>query len=186
MFALGHFIFMLVKIALLSSVYATLMVTVMYVFSKVTKSERLKRWIDKKFVTWWLTGLSFSVGLLIFSFSYWGNHGVGDSSRIPVGHGQVIHNGDGVWTYFYPNLDKPRNQKRINNFVIKGDRLCAEQKDHKYLVYDFSTFEIVEFENKHDYEKFAHSNNLPLTIDFKDFIVHYHAFWSGWRFYLLP
>lgn len=189
MFVLFHFIFMLIKIAIQATVYATLTFIIMYVLSKTTEIGIIKKWMNRKFLTWWVTGLTFSIGLFFFAFSYWGNHGLGDSARLPVGHGQAIHNGDGVWTYFYPDLEKTYNQLHINDFALKDDKICAEQakeNESKYIVFDFKTSELIEFQSQQEYEKYATKHDLPETAEFKDFLKHYHDFWSGWRFYLLP
>ncbi|MFC0878945.1 hypothetical protein ACE01N_20290 [Saccharicrinis sp. FJH2] len=142
--------------------------------------------MNKKFKTWSVIGLFFSIGLFFYAFTYWGNHGLGDSYRIPVGHRQVIYNGDGVWTYFKVEVQNKLQQKHINEFAIKNDKLCANIDGNKYLIFDLKTSKMTEFQNKNDYEIFALRNNLPTTSEFKDFISRYHDFWSGWRLYLLP
>ena len=48
-----------------------------------------------------------AVGLFAFSFSYWGNHGLGDSSRIPIGNWQTISNIN--WTE-YARLENQTTQ----------------------------------------------------------------------------
>ncbi|MCX6180421.1 MAG: hypothetical protein NT150_00645 [Bacteroidetes bacterium] len=186
MFAIAHLIFMLLKIAILAVAYATIVLIVLYILSKTTKLKLAEKWMQSKFLTWWLTGLIFSIVLFFYAFSYWGNHGLGDSSCIPVGYGQTIYCGDGVYTYFYENPDGSSYQRHINNFSISDEYLCAEQDKNKYVVFNLETSQTTELQNKEEYEKFAIKNNLPATTDFKEFYFHYNNYWNGWRFYLLP
>jgi hypothetical protein len=47
--------------------------------------------ISKKLNFWYLSG-RISLGLFIFTFTYYGDHGLGDNAKIPIGHGIVINN----------------------------------------------------------------------------------------------
>ena len=181
---------MLIKIAIHATVYATLTFIIIYVVSQTTRIEIIKKWMNRKFLTWWVTGLIYSIGLFFFAFSYWGNHGLGDSARLPVGHGQAIHNVDGVRTYFYPDLKKSYKQLHINDFALNDNKICAElskENVNKYLVFNFKTSELIEFQNQQDYKIYASKNDLPETTEFKSFQKNYHDFYlPRWKFYLLP
>ncbi len=186
MFTLIHFMFMLFKIALLATAYATLTFFFLYIIVKKIDVRLIKKWMVNKFRTWCLIEFIYSVALFIFSFTYWGNHGLGDSSRVPVGFGQAIHNGDGDWTYFYPDQQKPFEQKRISNFLISKGKLLAEKGNGEFLIYDLQSSELIELENSKDYHKYALEKGLPTSNYFKDFFSHYKSYWNGWRLYLLP
>lgn len=182
MFALVHLIFTIVKIAIQSSIYATVALVLARLISKFTVDSLIDRVSNNKSKFWWTTGFVVSILLFAFSFTYWGDHGLGDNSRIPVGYGQDIRNGDGVFTYFYT---KDGRQRQIYKFEIQDSLLFAEQEDNRYLVFDFKNSELIEFENKEAYERIAMKNGFPMTGKFKDFISHYHDYWNGWRFWCL-
>ena len=182
MFALFHLIFMLAKIAIQSSVYATVLLILTRLISRYKAGGFIDRTSKDKTRFWRTTGFAVSFLLFVFAFTYWGDHGLGDGSRIPVGYGQEIRNGDGVFSYFYSN---DGSQRQILNFQIKDSLLFAEQDNNKYLVFDFKNSELREFESIEDYERVANENGFPMTTEFKDFIVHYHDYWNGWRFWCL-
>ena len=83
---LFHFIFELVKISILGCIYATLTL----VTFKIIGRFKPESWFDivsrKKLRLWFLSGLIASFGLFGFMFTYWGDHGLGDWARIPIGH----------------------------------------------------------------------------------------------------
>jgi hypothetical protein len=121
-----------------------------------------------------------SLALFIFSFTYWGDHGLGDNSLLPVGHGKSIHNTDGTWTYFYTADNK---QRHIYNFEIKDDKLFAEQDEGRYLIFDLESDDLKEFESKEEFEKYA-GQQRPAEL--REFYDHYKEHWNGWRFWFLP
>ncbi|HTF20688.1 MAG TPA: hypothetical protein VK658_21595 [Chryseolinea sp.] len=183
MFALLHFIFTIFKIAIQASLYATIILFLCRFVYKIANSRLLDRMLVEKWKFWWRTMLVISFGLFFYFFSYWGDHGLGDGARIPIGHHQDIRNGDGVWTYFRTS---DHRQRHIYNFEVRNDKIFAEQDDMKYLIFDLKSLELLEFRNKEEYEVFAKKNKLPMTRSFRDFHAHYKAYWSGWRFWLLP
>lgn len=187
MFALFHLILTLIKISIQASIYATILFLILYLLNKNWEKKIINKWMERKLLTWWIIGLVFSVGLFCYSFTYWGNHGFGDSARIPIGYGQTIYNGDGVWTYFYADLSRRNDQYEISEYEIKNNKLCASQEEEdKYFVFDLESSELQKFDNKVDYENFALKNELPLPDEFHDFFYHYQNYWGGWRFYFLP
>lgn len=121
--------------------------------------------------------------LFIFSFTYYGNHGLGDDSYIPLGHGEVMSAGD-LTSYFEPNIPKSE-QIYVNSYEISHDILCAKS-DSFYFVYPLQTKKISRFKSEKDYHKFAVKTDLPTADQFKDFLTQYDQYWSGWRFWLLP
>ena len=125
MFSLIHFLFTLFKIAMLASLYATIILLILIILNKSINSSLLKNWMNRKLLIWWLNGFIVSVGLLFFSLSYWGNHGFGDSSRIPIGDNQTIHSIDGI-SYFNPTQG---GQELINTYSIKNNHICAKQNN---------------------------------------------------------
>ena len=96
----------IVKIIILSTIYATLVLLTVFVLSKVTNIQWTKKRMAKKVRFWLLTHFIISVLLFALSFSYWQDTGIGDNSKIPAGYGQTIQSEDFAWTYFYPDPDK--------------------------------------------------------------------------------
>jgi hypothetical protein len=183
MSVLFHFIFSLVKIAALATIYSTLILLTARLISRLGPNSPIDKLTRDKFKFWKSTSYVLAVGLFIYSFTYWGDHGLGDSSLIPVGHGQSIHNGDASFTYFYTSDNE---QRHIYNYAIKSGLVCAEQDDNRYLIYNLETKELKEFNSMKEYEDYAKANELPTTSEFKDFIEHYEDYWNGWRGRFLP
>ena len=93
------FIGTFIKIAILSSIYALLTLLTFKLIGRFRPNSWLDKVSEKKLRLWILSGLFFSLGLLFFLFSYYGDHGLGDSARVPVGHGRAIQEMDGTQTY---------------------------------------------------------------------------------------
>lgn len=76
---LFHFIFQLIKIGILASIYASILIGIILIVGKFKKTEYLERVKLEKGKSWFSFGFLISIGLFIFSFTYWGgNHGLGD------------------------------------------------------------------------------------------------------------
>ena len=110
MFTLFHFGFELIKIAILAAIYALVIFLLRFIFLKFKKSINSKNY---KFGNVY----SLIIGLLfIFSFTYYGDHGLGDEANIPLGHGQIMQCSD-EFAYFVP--DGATNQIHIDSFLVK-------------------------------------------------------------------
>jgi hypothetical protein len=120
--------------------------------------------------------------MFIFMFTYYGDHGLGDTSRIPIGHWESIDASDG-YPYFKP--ESKRTEMRIYNFAIKNDVLSAEI-DSGYMTYNLKTNKLNEFKDRRDYNLFALKKSLPMPEEFADFYKHYNDYWGGWRLWMLP
>lgn len=113
--ALIHLIFTLIKIAILASVYSIVMLLVLGLFEYIFRIKAIDILSkDKWFKVWRRFSLMIAFGLFIYSFTYWGNHGLGDESRIPIGHWNCIRNADGVSTYFEPKNKELGDQMDIS------------------------------------------------------------------------
>lgn len=188
----------IVNIIVLSTIYSTLLLLIIFILSKTTNIQWTKRVLKIRF--WLLTHLIISVLLFVLSFSYWQDTGLGDNSKIPVGYGQTIHSEDFAWTYFYPDLDKTEpNQDEliIGNYKIADHFLCAEvshqytnnSPSYDYIVYDLKNKSMQTFFSKEEYENYALKNSLPMTKDLYDFRQHYHEYLDNrpkWKTWLLP
>jgi len=79
-----HFLFELIKIALLSAVYGSIIFfMVRWAYSSKVKNAK---------PTWQRCFSIIYVILFIFMFTYWGNHGLGDESFIPIPHHRLVNN----------------------------------------------------------------------------------------------
>ena len=90
MFALFGLVFLIIKIGILSSVYSILTLLIFRIISKKYSKAWLNRLMNKKFLFWLGTGFVYSIALLMYAFSFWGNSGLGDYARIPVGNNFAI------------------------------------------------------------------------------------------------
>jgi len=190
---LFHFIFELIKISILGSIYATL---ILFIFLKVAK-RKPESWLakvsKKKLRLWFLSGLFISIGLLLFMFTYWGDHGLGDGPKIPIGNGLVVDNTN--WTeYGYIKGLKTNDNIDIEmtKFKVTNDKLIGNLDswfydfENSYFVYDMDTKEMIEFKTKDEFEDYIEANKLGKLSDLLTFQENYSNHWSGWRFWLLP
>ncbi|TSD67498.1 hypothetical protein FFF34_008935 [Inquilinus sp. KBS0705] len=166
-----HFVFELLKIAVLAAVYAGIFICLW----------SIRRNFKKEITKFSKIYLTVYVVLFVFMFTYYGDHGLGDESRIPIGHWEAIDASDG-YPYFRP---KGENEVRLFKYVVKSDVLCATV-DSGYMAYDLNDDRLNKFASITDYESFASKNHLPLVKEFMDFYPQYDKYWGGWRFWLLP
>ena len=136
---------------------------------------------------WFLSGLIFSVGLFLFMMTYWGNHGLGDNSRVPVGHFQLVTHSS------YTTIDKGElDNPVILNFEYDDDNLYAQlhkgfnRDKMEYVVWNLRTDDLTFYKTKEDYLKAGKKYNYISPEEFKSFNTHYNTYWHGWRFWLLP
>ena len=96
---LFHFILELFKIAILASLYAGLFVLISGFIANKKPNSLFSNFYKHKLRTYLISGALFSISLFTFLFSYWGNHGLGDTSIIPLGHGKTVQQIDGNWCF---------------------------------------------------------------------------------------
>ncbi|MBK7666902.1 MAG: hypothetical protein IPJ32_05810 [Sphingobacteriaceae bacterium] len=106
--------------------------------------------MGKKFITWLICGAFISITFVAYSFSYWGDKGLGDFARIPIGNDYEIGNIDGASTYI-ENSNRNGKQAFINKFILAGDKICAEFQgfnstdcENCYIVFDVNKAEFHE------------------------------------------
>jgi hypothetical protein len=177
MAALGHFIFELLKVAILSLLYTGIFLFGRLVLLSLKKKNTVFSPIEFNRTYKVMYGL-----LFIFSFTYYGNHGLGDDSYIPLGHGETMEAGD-LNAYFSPNGKIA--QLQVKAYQVKGNNLCMSV-DSGIVVYDLNTKQIINFNEISKYNKYAFTHHLPRYIEFLDFFKQYDVYWSGWRFWILP
>lgn len=190
MFALFGLAFEFIKISILSTIYS-LLVLFLGRLTKFIKRNNILYRATKSVIRFCLiVGPFIFIGLCAFSFTYYGNHGLGDSVRIPVGHGQVINNVDDRFTWFDTASD---GQVAISNYIVRENKIFANgvnedenPSDSLYIVYDLVIKKLIRFKTKQQYSDYAEKNNYPSINEFYDFGKHYDEYWNGWRFWLLP
>ena len=189
---LFHLLFELVKIAILASIYSTLLLLLFKRLGKYKPGSWFDTVSKKSIRLWFITGLVVSILLFVFMFSYWGNHGLGDSARIPVGHGKAVVQINGSMTYItatgYEMETLEINEfATTDNFLfakISSDRPAATNKE--IAIWDLNTNEVEFLDHFSDIETFKSKNNIKGRLLFQDFQNQYSKYWNGWRFWLLP
>jgi len=185
--AIIHFIFEVFKIAILSCFYATLILFIFLFIEKTFPKSIFSESSKNKLKIWIVSGFFVSIFLFAFMFTYWGNHGLGDFARIPIGYGKEVGEIDGVVAYIEPN-----DQVNVKSFTKQNEYLVGEtnvnpvDKPKPYFCWNLKNNKIQFFENEMEYDAFAHQNNLPKNSNFKSFRENYNHYWNGWRLWLLP
>ena len=177
MAVLGHFLFEILKIVLLGLIYTTIFFLAWAIISKLRGKN-----VDFKWYKFLVVYKVLAAVLFIFSFTYYGNHGLGDDSYIPLGHGETMSQGDS-FAYFVP--DGKLNQIHIDTYLVKEDHLCASV-DSGYMVYNLKNKRLNNFNTELLYNTYASAHNLPATNQFREFEPQYADYWGGWRFWMLP
>ena len=188
-----HFIFQLIKIAILASIYATLLMLILLIVGKYKSTEFLKSLKTKKIQYWFSFGFFISIALFVFSFTYWGNHGLGDGPIIPIGHFVTIENTN--WTeYGYLKGQKTSDGVDIETtkFKVVSNKLCGNLKswfydfENSFFVLNLKTDIITEFKTESEFNEYAERNNLPKANQLLSFEDNYRERWGGLRVLFLP
>jgi hypothetical protein len=184
---LFHFIFTLIKIALQASVYATILLFLVAAYAGFYPHSALARASTRPKRFWWLGGFCISAALLLFSFTYWGNHGLGDYARIPLGHGEAMEEINGMEAYFEAEVPLKLSADRpfIESFQVADDVLCGQANDKSFFTYDLVTKQQRSFSDASEYATYAAQHSLPAVSELKPFGKQYSDYWGGWRFWLL-
>ena len=180
-----HFVFQLFKIGILAFLYSFLWRKFLIIITLFKPN-----WKVKEQMSYYPT---IYVSLLIFSFTYFGNHGLGDGPKIPIGYWETVENVN--WEdYGYLEKVKSSDGKKIEfeKFLVKNNKLCGKyggffyNYKHSYFVYDLCTKKLMEFETKLVYNKHADKNDLPKSNELLSFYKNYNNYWGGIRFLIYP
>lgn len=180
-------IFTILKVLAQASAYATLILIVVRMHSGFSPDSKVaKRTANGKRV-WRLSGLIALLLLWFIANTPWGDHGLGDYARIPLGNGEVIEEINGTEAYFQAEipLKLSADQPFIDSFAVANDVLCGKASDESFFTYDLITKQQHIFADSQEYTAYASQHALPAVTDFKSFSKHYHDYWGGWRFWLL-
>lgn len=185
----GHFIFELVKIAILGFIYSNIIYYLLKLSSKQNDNYWIQKLIESKRKLW----IYVSIVLFVYMITPFGYHGLGDSARLPLDINNEINNINSN-EYGIVNGIETTEKKPIEttNFILSNENLCGNLSssfyDYKnsYFVYNLSSKQIKEFESETEYNYYAKKRNLPTPQDFLSFEENYRNYWGGWRFWLLP
>ncbi len=183
--ALFHLVFELIKILFLTSVYSALLLLLFRIVAYYKPQSWFDKTSKKKSVFWLRSGIIIWFSLFIFMFTHWGNHGLGDSARIPLNYGKsVVEINSSI---AFVELDD-FEQIGISSFMYNEAFLYAktEELEEKYAVLNLQNDKIVYFESKEAYLFKAEKEHYPHPSEFRDFSEQYKTYWQGWRFLLLP
>lgn len=191
--ALFHFIFELIKISILGCIYATLTLLTFKLIGRYKPDSWFARVSKKKLRLWFLSGLILSVGLFFYMFTYYGDHGLGDGPKIPIGHGIVVDNTNwNEYGYIKGIKTSDKIDIEMTKFIVVDNKLIGNLDSwfydfqNSYFIYDLKTKEMNEFKTKAEFDTFTKENKLPTSDGLLTFEDNYRKHWGGWRFWLLP
>jgi len=183
--ALIHFIIILIKISILGSVYATLTLLSFKIVGRFKPNSWADRVSKKKLRFWFLSGFLISIGLFLFTFTYYGDHGLGDYARVPIGNGRAINEINGTQAFIQD--EGPISMIEIDNFIVTNKYVYGIMGERDgnyegaYFVYDLVSNKVTTFIEKEEYHKFLKIKNLEIEPNYKNFRYYYKEYWLGWR-----
>jgi len=166
----------LLKIALLAAVYAF----AIYSFRFLVSDSIRQKWFRP--IKYWFIWIVMCAALFIYSFTYYGNHGLGDSYYLPLGHHRAVAAADS-YAFFRTNDSAPAMS--IDSFLVQHDELCMESGGYFYIC-NLPSGELKKFDNRAGYDLYASKHSLPDVKNFLDFKSQYYHYWKGWRKWVLP
>jgi hypothetical protein len=166
----------LLKIALLAAVYAIAIYSVRF----IVPGRIRQKWFRP--IKYWHIFLATGAALFIYSFTYYGKHGLGNSYYLPLGYHKAVVAADS-YAFFRTNDSAPAMS--VDSFLVRHDELCMQSGGYYYICH-LPTGELKKFNNKTGYEQYASQHSLPAAGSFLDFKSQYDHYWHGWRKWVLP
>lgn len=171
--AIGMGLFLLMKLLLLSSVYAAAIAAVIKI-------------CFKKSYFWALFFVAATV-LAAYSYTHFGNSGYGDIARLPLSFGRCVEQAS-LSTYC---LHAKEDCIEIDKFNFSDSLLYGAQTgispvngEKSYFIIELPTNTLHRIESKTAFVQALSARNIsPLPLE--DFPTHYHAFWGKRRWFLL-
>lgn len=184
--ALIHLVFTLFKIAFQAAGYAALLLGLARLLRLISPGSWLARQARQPLRFWQDAVAAFATALFLFSLTYWGSHGLGDYSRVPLGHGEAVELIE-VTPYFEPaeRIEGAGGRFDLDSFAVVDGVLCAARGHGRYFTYDLAGKQYREFADASAYHAYAAAHGLPRAAQFESFYAHYGRYWHGWRFWLL-
>lgn len=182
------FICTLFKIAIQAGLYATAILLLIAITIQ-RPTSLLKRLGYDGWQLWQRLFAMVYVALFVFSCTYWGDHGLGDSARIPLGHGEEMGEINGTETYFEAKapfkVSDMGGAQEIDKFKVASDVLCGQAEGTRYFTYNLITKQSRVFTDSLEYNAYAAPRRLPTSRELESFWKQYGRYWGGWRFWLL-
>ena len=178
------FVCTLVKIAILASIYATVARWLARLADARQLDNALVRASRNRRPFWRRSFAVAYAALFLFSCTYWGDHGLGDYARLPIGHGETVEEINGMTAYF-DSLSLPSGAPKLTTFQEANGILCGLASDGTFFTYDLSTDQQRLFADGQEYTDYAQQHELPAISEFLSFEQQYNRYWGGWRFWLL-
>jgi hypothetical protein len=172
MASLIHFIFELIKISILTLIYSYFLLLLI---------KKLQPSLTSKFLNRLNIRTGIFILLFIWQFTYWGNHGLGDSSRIPLGFGKEIKQIDAS-SYIEP---KKNHTIGIQSFSVLDNQFYGLTSEEMLITWNLETNTVTSYQSKEDYIE-TEKTAIPSGKQFSTFWGAYKNHWNGWRFWLLP
>lgn len=122
-------------------------------------------------------------------FTYFGDHGLGDSARVPIGHWRAIQEANGIQAYIQD--EGPVKYIEIDKFIVTDDYVYGfasdanENYEGGYFVYDLVNNKVNTFEREKEFINYLTRTNLDTKPDYKNFSYYYNRHWNCWRLWLL-
>jgi hypothetical protein len=178
------------KVAIQSSIYAAIVLFLARTIGIYRPDSLVDRVSHSQKRFWRNLCFFFAAGLIWQYNTYWGEHGLGDSARIPLGYGEAIEEINNMDAYFEPIGKFPGERDMygpllIDRFQVDADILCLKLLNNTYCVYDLRLKIFVLLNNAEKYNNYARQHNLSRADELQSFRQQYGKYWSGWRFWLL-
>ncbi|GAB5417448.1 MAG: hypothetical protein Crog4KO_30300 [Crocinitomicaceae bacterium] len=150
--------------------------------TRISLFKRIKETSRSKRFTWVL----FCFILFIWQFSYWGDHGLGDYSRVPIGYGKEIEQINSTGMYISPNGYESQ-MFGIKEYSIDKEYCFGSMSKNKgFFIWNLKTNGIQKISTYEKYMDELKSKRIQDKYVFHNFQEAYDSYWSGWRFWLLP
>lgn len=186
---LAGFVFTLFKIAVQAGVYATVLLWLLGRLAAHRPARLVKRINYDGWHLWRILFGGVYAALFLFSCTYWGDHGLGDSARLPLGYGEEMAEINGTETYFTAavpfKVSDMAGAQDIAKFKVANDILCAQAEETHYFAYNLATKENQVFADAQAYNAYAGPRGLPASGELETFWRQYGRYWGGWRCWLL-
>lgn len=169
------FIFEMFKIVIQSTLYGFILLVLLNIIFK--RKIKLK--------TWLLTSAIILVTLFIYRNTHWGDHGLGDSRRIPLQYKKEISQMNGNWSYISINKNKtiPITEFAIKDeYVVGLTGIDGIESYPPYFVWNYNTDTLSYYNSLAELDSLTTLGRLKLI----PFHKHYNEYCGGWKFWLLP
>lgn len=187
---LFNLIFSSFKLVILTGVHATISLIFFSLLNTFYPKNGLSNIIENKSKYWAKSSFVISVFIFIFSFTYWGDNGVFNTYRIPLGYErEILESYDGLGNGL---IGCPES---LGNFTVKENNVCGYKATYigdsfktisdEYLVWNLETNKVKVFKTKQEYVNYAQKHHLPTEEQFKTFNENYRDYWHDLIYFFI-